>query len=92
MYVGEPVQKYQAEVGTAPRLQLDDQFADPEDIGTWVNVLKAKTDESIKNKLIYSLKSDKDVTMGLISDIKQEMRKADALKLLYSTQVRAEVY
>ncbi|MEZ5008377.1 MAG: biopolymer transporter ExbD [Chitinophagales bacterium] len=92
MYVGKPVDKYVAEVGTAPRLQLDDQFADPEDIGPWVQVLKSNTAEELKNKLIFSLKADKEVTMGLISDIKQEMRKAEALKLLYSTQVRSEVY
>lgn len=92
MYVGEPTAQYQAEVGTAPRLQLADQFADPEDIGQWVNILKAETAEDLKNKLIYSLKADKEVTMGLVSDIKQEMRKAEALKLLYSTQPRAEVY
>lgn len=90
MYVGPPTNK--ENFGTAPRLQLDDAFADPEEIGEWVNVIKAGAREADKNKLIFSLKADKDVTMGLISDIKQEMRKADALKLNYSTLQRAEVY
>lgn len=90
MYVGPPndIAKY----GDAPRLQLDDAFADPEEIGAWVNVVVTNAEESTRSKLIYSLKADKEVTMGLISDIKQNLRKADALKLNYSTLQRAEVY
>jgi biopolymer transport protein ExbD len=90
MHVGPPNSK--AEFGTAPRLQLDDSFADPEEIGEWVNIIRSNVSEDKKNKLIFSLKGDKDVTMGLISDIKQELRKADALKLNYSTLTRSEVY
>jgi biopolymer transport protein ExbD len=90
MFVGPP--NNTKEFGTAPRLQLGDAFAEPEEIGEWVNVIRANAREQDKNKLIFSIKADKDVTMGLISDIKQEMRKADALKLNYSTLQRAEVY
>jgi len=90
MYVGPPNNK--EEYGTAPRLQLDDSFAEPADIGQWVNIVRTNAREADKNRLIYSLKADKDVTMGLISDIKQEMRKADALKLNYSTLQRTEIY
>jgi hypothetical protein len=90
MYVGPPndVAKY----GDAPRLQLDDAFANPEDIGNWVNIVLSNAEESKRSQLIYSLKADKEVTMGLITDIKQNLRKADALKLNYSTLTRAEVY
>ena len=90
MHVGPPINS--KEYGTAPRLQLDDAFAEPEDIGEWVNITRSNVNEDKKSKLIFSLKGDKDVTMGLISDIKQELRKADALKLNYSTMQRAEVY
>jgi len=90
MHVGPP--NNAKDYGTAPRLQLDDAFAEPEDIGEWVNITRSNVSEDKKSKLIFSLKGDKDVTMGLISDIKQELRKADALKLNYSTMQRAEVY
>lgn len=90
MYVGPPINRQ--EFGTAPRLQLDDAFAEPEQIGEWVNIIRSGVSEDKKSALIFSLKGDKEVTMGLISDIKQELRKADALKLNYSTMQRAEVY
>ena len=78
--------------GTAPRLQLGDAYADKEDVGEWVNVERSSVPEVKKPALIWSLKADSEVTMGKISDLKQELRKADALKLNYSTLKRAEVY
>ncbi len=90
MYIGTPVDK--ATFGTAPRLQLDDAFATPDDIGTYVNLCRSKVSEKEKMALIFSVKADKKVTMGLLTDIKQELRKADALKLNYSTVDRGEVY
>ena len=33
-----------------------------------------------------SLKIDKDVKMGIVTDIKQELRKLNALKINYSTK------
>ncbi len=35
-----------------------------------------------------SIKADMDVKMGIITDIKQELRKAQALKINYSTKKR----
>ena len=35
-----------------------------------------------------SIKSDKDTKMGIITDVKQELRKANALKINYSTRKR----
>lgn len=90
MHIGTPVDK--ETFGTAPRLQLDDAFATPDEIGTFVNVCKSKASENEKNALIYSIKADKKVTMGIITDVKQELRKADALKLNYSATERGEVY
>ncbi len=35
-------------------------------------------------QIIIALKADKNADMGIVSDVQQEMRKADALKLNYS--------
>ena len=44
--------------------------------------------ENIRYKRWVSLKADKNCDMGTISDIKQELRKGNALKINYSTTVR----
>ena len=35
-----------------------------------------------------SIKADQDTRMGIVTDVKQELRKANALKLNYSTRKR----
>lgn len=35
-------------------------------------------------QLIVALKADKNSDMGIVSDVQQEMRKADALRIIYS--------
>lgn len=39
-----------------------------------------------KKKHIVSLKVDKNTKMGIVSDVKQELRKANALKINYSAR------
>tara|TARA_B100001146_G_C15772468_1_gene260668 strand:- start:45 stop:455 length:411 start_codon:yes stop_codon:yes gene_type:complete len=41
-------------------------------------------------QLVVSLKSDEEARMGLVSGIHEELRKADALKLNYSTKTAIE--
>jgi hypothetical protein len=41
--------------------------------------------EADKNKLITSLKVDKKTKMGIVTDIKQELRKIGAFKVAYSS-------
>jgi len=41
----------------------------------------------LQNVLTTALKVDGDTKMGLISDIKQELRKVNALKINYTTRV-----
>jgi len=89
VYIGPPTKNYRKKFGTAPRVQLNDVIADIEDIRTFVQNERAKMPESQQRAMITSLKVDADTKMGIIYDVKQELRKADALKLNYSAVVRA---
>ncbi len=89
VYVGPPTNAYKKQFGTAPRVQLNDAIADVEDIRTFVQNERSKMDENMQRKMITSLKVDADTKMGIIYDVKQELRKADALKVNYSAVVRA---
>jgi len=42
-------------------------------------------DEALHPAVVTSLKVDKSVKMGVITDIKQELREVQALKINYST-------
>jgi biopolymer transport protein ExbD len=88
IYMGPPVR--QDIWGTTPRIQLNDQFARPDDIATFVTSERRKVDEVLIPQMTFSMKVDKDTRMGLVTDVKQELRKVNALKINYSTLVRAD--
>jgi biopolymer transport protein ExbD len=70
--------------GTTPRIQLDDAFATVDDIQQFITLQNSKKDEDEVKYMTTSLKADKTVKMGIITDIKQELRKVNALKLSYT--------
>jgi biopolymer transport protein ExbD len=86
IYVGKPIPKYQAKYGTEPRIQLNDAFADVTEVGPFVLKEKEAKREEEKPLMITSIKADEDVGMGIITDIKEELRKVNALKVNYSTK------
>lgn len=85
IYVGRPTQQYQKVFGTEPKIQLNDKFASISEVGPFILQERAKKAQELQNVLTTALKVDKEANMGLISDIKQELRKVNALKVNYTT-------
>ena len=86
IYAGKPSQRYQDTYGTAAKIQLNDKFADVKDVAAYILAERASKREELQNVLTTALKVDDDTNMGLISDIKQELRKVNALKINYTTK------
>lgn len=86
IYIGEPIKSLQSQFGTAPRIQLNDAFATKNDIIQFVEAERENTNPAEVPLMTFSLKVDKDAEMGLVTDVKQELRKANALKINYSTK------
>lgn len=86
IYVGEPQRAYQALYGSEPRIQLNDAFATTDEIRDFISSERAQKSESDQKQMFVSLKVDENCRMGIVSDIKQELRKASALKLNYSSR------
>ncbi len=72
--------------GNNARIQLDDQFATVKDIGEFVARERQARSENDRNKITISLKVDESTKMGIVTDVKQELRKAGALKISYSAR------
>jgi biopolymer transport protein ExbD len=90
IYVGVPTQQYQSLYGTEPRIQLNDQFATVDDIQSYIAQERESMKESDRPKMFTSIKADFDCPMGVITDIKQALRKAQALKINYSARQKVE--
>lgn len=74
--------------GTEPVVQLNDQFSNPMVIQDWIAKERTTLAEAEQSKMWVSLKVDKDTKMGVVTEVKQELRKASALKVLYSASSR----
>ncbi len=84
--VGEPMKQYKKVYGSEPLIQLNDQFAQPADIIDFIVAEREARDENEIPQMITSIKADQYAKMGLITDIKQELRKASALHISYSAR------
>jgi len=86
IYVGKPTEQYIKTWGSEPRIQLNDAIKDIPDIGQYIAAERDERDESDHPYMTTSLKVDGQTKMGVITDIKQELRKSNALKINYSTR------
>jgi biopolymer transport protein ExbD len=88
IYIGPP---FRRELGTDSRIQLNDQFAtDIRDIREFVELGRAKRNEVDRQLITISLKVDKDTKMGIVTDVKQELRQVGAFKINYSTARKSQ--
>lgn len=86
IYVGEPNEQFRKQYGNESRIQLNDKFAEVSDIKAFIAAERASKREELRDYLTTALKVDKDANMGLIGDIKQELRKENALKINYTVR------
>lgn len=86
IYAGKPSSSYQEKYGTEARIQLNDKYAEVKDIQAFIYSEREARNENEVPFLTTALKVDGETNMGLITDIKQELRKANALKINYTTK------
>lgn len=89
--IGVPMDKYTSKYGTEPRIQLNDQISEVSDIIAFVEDERQQRREDERAQLTTAIKADKQVRMGLITDIKQELRKAGALRIFYNASKGARI-
>lgn len=82
IYIGPPTNET---LGSEPRMQLNDQFAGLDELDAWVIMNNERRQEVEVPKITRSLKVDKKTSMKFVTDVKQELRKSNALKINYST-------
>lgn len=84
IHIGPPSLSMQAKFGMAPRIQLNDSYRSAKDIGDFVAAERDKLSEADKASMTICLKADEATKMGIITDVKQELRRANALKISYA--------
>ena len=86
IYIGAPTQDLQAKMGTDSRIQLNDKFAEVDEVQDYIQQERMNMSEADQPFMKVSLKADENTQMGIITDVKQALRKAYALKINYSAR------
>ena len=84
IYIGRPTDALKGQFGTGHRIQLNDKYAEAPEIYDYVMSDRGELAEVDKPFYTVSLKVDHNTPMGIITDVKQVLRKAYALKIVYS--------
>lgn len=85
IHVGVPTLAMQAKFGTAPKIQLNDSYKTTKDILDFVAGERDKLSEVDRSQMTICLKADGSTKMGIVADVKQELRRANALKISYAS-------
>jgi len=85
IYAGAPSEGYRQQYGTSSRIQLNDKFARVQDVQPFIVSERESKNPGVRSSLITGLKIDKETNMSLVTDIKDELRKAKAYRINYTT-------
>lgn len=87
LYVGKPIAVYRAKFGNNSCIQINDKIIqNTELVYDFVKQEEAKIQDERKKLMTISIKADADTKMKIISDIKYQLRRADALNISYSAR------
>ena len=86
IFIGTPSLQYQKEFGTESRIQLNDSFRNTSDIRDFIAAERESLDEVDREFMTVSLKIDENTRMGIVTDVKQELRRCSALKIMYAAR------
>ncbi len=84
IHIGQPSLAMQARFGTAPKIQLNDSYKTTKDILDFVAAERDNLNEADRAMMTVCLKADEGTKMGIVTDVKQELRRANALKISYA--------
>jgi biopolymer transport protein ExbD len=90
--IGSPLPSHQSLYGTATRIQLNDAFAEVDQIQDFIASERERRSEQDQKLMTTALKIDENVRMGTVVDVKQTLRKCGALKIMYMSQKGLSIF
>ena len=82
IYIGRPQGATQS--APATQIQINDKIVPIEDVADCMAAEKNRMSPEDVQRMTVSLKADRDVPMGIVTDVKQALREAGTLRISYS--------
>ena len=84
--IGTPIRSLQGQYGTDSRIQLNDSFKTTAEIRDFIAAERDAMSEADRSFMTVAIKADAHTRMGIVTDVKQELRKCSALKIMYTAR------
>lgn len=85
IYAGSPSSNYQDKYGKEAKIQIGDKYTDVTDLKFALTESRQSLRPELQDKVMVALKVDEETNTGLVTDIKQELRELNMLKIIYIT-------
>lgn len=87
IYIGKPIESLQGKYGSNSAIQINDRIIQNTGlIYDYAKQEEEKIQDERKKLMTISIKADADTKMKIISDVKFQLRRADALNISYSAR------
>lgn len=81
IYAGKPSSRYQDKYGSEAKIQIGDKYTDISNIKFALTEARQKLLPELQDKVMVALKVDEKTNTGMVTDIKQELRDLNMLKI-----------
>ncbi|MCC1484328.1 ExbD/TolR family protein [Winogradskyella immobilis] len=90
IYAGAPSEQYKGKFGEEGRIQINDAYVNLDAVQPAVKEYINNLPEELQPRVVIGLKVDTNTKAGITFDIKEELRKANALKIMYVANAKNE--
>lgn len=91
IYAGRPSHRYAEKYGSEPKIQIGDKYTEVSNLKFALTEARQGLRPELQDKIMVALKVDEKTNTGLVSDIKEELRDLNMLKIIYITSPGSEL-
>lgn len=91
IFAGKPSLSYQDKFGTEGKIQIGDKFTEVSSLQYALTEKRDKLRPELQERVVVALKVDKETNTGLVTDIKEELRELNMVKIIYITAAGSEL-
>ena len=91
IYAGKPSSRFEERYGSEPKIQIGDKYTDLSNLKFALTESRQKLLPELQDKVMVALKVDEKTNTGMVTDIKQQLRDLNMLKIIYITSPGSEV-
>ena len=88
VFIGKPVDAQGRQMSDETRIQMGNRYITVDEIGNEIAKERDRMSDEDRQRLTVCIRADRNTEMGIINDVKQALRRAGALNINYSANLK----